>query len=497
MAPEAGGTNVRKAVHFARRALGGEEAIAVRAGLVELWPLGEVSTDVERFREASLHASTFRDVDAYRQAAALYPDDLLPDDVEESWLDNRRGALRDAHMAVLRGARMWDAILLVDPTDEEAHRELMRGYLEAGNRQAAMRQFERLREVLREELGVGPDPLSVALYEQVLASEGREAPTAAERARALLAWGMIHWKRNDLEEAERTALEARALAVDAGLGAQVGEASILLAEIGLTRGQWRSFLRDELVETVRHTPDLAPFVFDSNLCFTEFCLYLPDGVEEMARFAIELREAAESAGSTRAAALADLVLGETKLLGGQVGEAEGILRRAADLHHASKTTSGEAVSLERLAEVELAKGRRWMARRLLERAMRIAVRDALGSHLRVKIHGAMVDAAANDEEAAVVARQGERVLADSDVCEQCSMSFRIAASNAFARVGDMPSARRHLSEAARISEMWQGGIWPEAIAGARRNLALAPIGDTRSEVRSRRPPRDSGAAGAA
>jgi hypothetical protein len=129
--------------------------------------------------------------------------------------------------------------------------------------------------------------------------------------------------------------------------------------------------------------------------------------------------------------------------------------------------------------------------------MRIAVRDALGSHLRVKIHGAMVDAAANDDEAAVVARQGERVLADSDVCEQCSMSFRIAASNAFARVGDMPSARRHLSEAARISEMWQGGIWPEAIESARRNLALAPIGDARSEVRSRRPPRDSGAAGAA
>src|SRR4029079_1057866 len=140
MAPEAGGTNVRKAVHFARRALGGEEAIAVRAGLVELWPLGEVSTDVERFSAASLHASTFRDVDAYRQAAALYPDDLLPDDVEESWLDNRRGGLRAAHLAVLRGAGMWAAILDIDPTDEEAHRELMRGYLGAGNRQAAIRQ---------------------------------------------------------------------------------------------------------------------------------------------------------------------------------------------------------------------------------------------------------------------------------------------------------------------------------------------------------------------
>jgi len=480
IAPEAGGANVRKAVHFARRALGREEAIAVRAGLVELWPLGEVSTDVERFREASLRATSLRDVEAFREAAALYPDDLLPDDADEAWLENRRGALRDAHLAVLRGARMWGRILEVDPADEEAHRELMRGYLEAGNRQAAIRQFARLREILREDLGVGPDPLSVALYEQVLASEGLVAPTAAERARALLAWGMIHWKRNDLEEAERTALEARALAVDAGLGAQVGEASILLAEIGLTRGLWRTFLRDELVETVRRTPDLAPFVFDSNLCFTEFCLYLPDGIEEMARFAVELREAAESTGSKRAAALADLVLGETRLLAGRLSEAEPILRRAAELNRQTHTTSGEAVSLERLAEVELARGRRWKARRLLRRAMRIAVRDALGSHLRVKIHGAMVEAAASADDAAVVARQGERVLADSDVCEQCSMSFRIAASNAYARVGDAPNARRHLGEAARISEMWRGGLWPAAVEAAQRNLALAPAGSTRT-----------------
>src|SRR4029079_19055209 len=94
------------------------------------------------------------------------------------------------------------------------------------------------------------DAQSVELYEKVLASEGREAPTPAERARALLAWGMIHWKRRDLEEAERTALEARALAVDAGLGAQVGEASSLLASIGIARGNWRHLLRDQLLQEV-------------------------------------------------------------------------------------------------------------------------------------------------------------------------------------------------------------------------------------------------------
>jgi DNA-binding SARP family transcriptional activator/predicted negative regulator of RcsB-dependent stress response len=472
LSPDAGGTNVRKAVHFARRVLGGEEALAVRAGSIELWPTGEVGTDVQRFEVASARALSSRDGEAFRQAAELYTGDLLPED-SEAWYEDRRRALRDIYLNVLRGAGLWSRVLDIDSTDEEAHRELMRGYLDAGNRQAAIRQFERLREVLREELGVGPDPLSVALYEKVLAREGEEAPTAAERARALLAWGLIHWKRNDLEEAERTALEARALAVDAGLGAQVGEASMLLASIGHARGQWRDFLQDELLETVRRTPDLAPFVFDSNLCFTEFCLYLPGGTEEMARFARELHDAAASSGSTRALALAALILGETQLLGGRLGDAEEALRHAVDLHHETKTDSGQSISLERLAEVSLAMGQRWKARRLLHSALRLAEGDPLGSHLLVKIQGAMVEAASDPAAATAVAADGERVLAQREVCDQCSMSFRIAASNAFSRAGDVASARRHLDQAARISEMWQGGPWPAAVHEAEGYLELA------------------------
>ena len=46
VAPDAGGASVRKAVHYARRALGGERSIAVGGGVIELWPNGTVSTDV-------------------------------------------------------------------------------------------------------------------------------------------------------------------------------------------------------------------------------------------------------------------------------------------------------------------------------------------------------------------------------------------------------------------------------------------------------------------
>ena len=487
-APEAGGANVRKAVHFARRALRGESAIEVAGGSVELWPLGAFDSDVERFEAASARALAGGPPEVIAAAIDLYGGELLPDDRSESWTEARRRALADTYARLLREAGRWSQLLEIDPTDEEAHRGLMREHLDSGNRQAAIRQFERLREVLRDELGVGPDPESVALYEKVLAREGQDAPTPAERARALLAWGMIHWKRNDLEEAERTALEARALAVDAGLGAQVGEASSLLASIGVARGKWRNFLREELLETVRRTPDVAPFVFDSNLCFTEFCLYLPGGTGEMATFADELSDAAGSAGSTRAAAHAALIRGETELLDGHLDQAEATLRRAAELHRDTKTNSGESLSFERLAEVSTARGQRWKARRLLESALRLADGDPLGSHLLVKIQGAMVEAAADPEEAALVAAAGERILAESDVCQQCSMSFRMAAARAFTAVGDLANARRHLDEAARVSAMWQGGPWPSAVAEARAGLdaAAAPLGElARTPTRER------------
>ena len=473
VSPEAGGANVRKAVHFSRRALAGDAAISVEAGWIELWPGRELITDIDRFQDASERAISAGTRDAFRAAASLYGGELLPEDRAEPWSEGRRRALQETYVRILRGAAMWEQIIEIDSTDEEAHRELIRAHLEAGNRQGAIRQFERLRETLRDELGVGPDPRTVDLYEKVLASEGRDAPTAAERARALLAWGLIHWKRNDLQEAERAALEARALAVDAGLGAQVGEASSLLASIGVARGSWRNFLRDELLETVRRTPDVAPFVFDSNLCFTEFCLYLPDGTTEMATFAAELDQAATAAGSARAAAHAALVRGETELMNGHLEDAQATLREAADRHRGTKTNSGESLSLERLAEVSTARGQRWKARRLLESALRLAEGDPLGSHLLVKIHGAMVEAAADPTEAAAVAAEGERVLADSDVCQQCSMSFRMAAARAFTAIGDVANARRHLAEAERVSAMWQGGPWPAAVRQAQAGLEAA------------------------
>ena len=50
---------------------------------------------------------------------------------------------------------------------EEAHRQLMWALAVAGQRTAALAQFNQCRQVLLAELGVEPDTATVELYEQI------------------------------------------------------------------------------------------------------------------------------------------------------------------------------------------------------------------------------------------------------------------------------------------------------------------------------------------
>ena len=71
--------------------------------------------------------------------------------------EESRDRLRVLYLQLLKTAGRWERVLDVDPGDEEAHRALMQRAVDAGNRRAAVRQFERLCERLRADLGVGPD----------------------------------------------------------------------------------------------------------------------------------------------------------------------------------------------------------------------------------------------------------------------------------------------------------------------------------------------------
>jgi DNA-binding SARP family transcriptional activator len=474
LSPEAAAANLRKAVHYARRAMGTEDAIAFGSGMLELWPHGTLNVDLDRFVREADEALSSKSRDACALAVRSYPGELLPADRYEAWAEDARARAQARCVALLKGAEEWDRVLAMDPTDEEAHRALMQLHLDAGNRREAIRQFERLRHALREHIGVGPDPLTVGLYEKVLDLEGPQPPTPSERAAALLANALVVWSRRDLAEAERLAREARAVALSAELSHEVGEASTLLALISYARGTWHDLFREQFADAVRRDSELEMAVLDAHLCFQEFYLYGPEGHAEAAGFARELLRTATRAKSAAGEALATLLLGEFELLSGEINAAAATLEQAVGHAQRAACPSACSIALERLAETEVGRGNKKHARSLLERARPLAQSSDISSHLVVRVLGVQVCAADRMLNALKVVRDAERLLADAPrICEPCSMNFRVEAARVLARSGDISRARTHIAEADRITSLWQGGPWKAAVWEARAELRLA------------------------
>ncbi|KRE24900.1 BTAD domain-containing putative transcriptional regulator, partial [Agromyces sp. Soil535] len=106
-----------------------------------------------------------------RMALSIYRGELLPQDRYEEWVDAARNHLADLHLQLLRLAERWEELVVLDPSDEDAHLEVMRRHLAGGDRHAALRQFERLDRALRNELGVAPSDEAKRLRARALADE--------------------------------------------------------------------------------------------------------------------------------------------------------------------------------------------------------------------------------------------------------------------------------------------------------------------------------------
>ena len=134
---------------------------------------------------------------------------------------------------------------------------------------------------------------------------------------------------------------------------------------------------------------------------------------------------------------------------------------------------GEAHSLQRLAEVHLARGDRAAANRLLRRALPLARWSVLaciccsGSTARWSSRPTDADAARAVVDAA------EATLAATDNCIFCSIMFAVPAAIACAVVGDVAEARRHLARAERSASLWEGTAWQAATLEARAHVARA------------------------
>jgi DNA-binding SARP family transcriptional activator len=465
----AAGANLRKAVHYARRGLGWSEGIAVTGEVLALWPAGELQVDADVAEaEAVLALAGGQNLDT---VAHLLAGDLLPDDRYEQWTEAAREHLRVRRLEVLRAAGRWGQVLDLDPSDEEACRALMQIQLAAGNRQAAIRQFQRLREILRVDLGVAPEAATVSLFEQAVALAGPQ-PSPAESAQALLARGLLHSNQGDLASAQLMADQARDLATQHHLGRELGEASALLGMVAYARGQWPDRFRQEFVEALPLAVGEASFVMDAHLCLVEASLAGAES-ELTARLARELLPLAVEASSQPCEAMMCLVIGETELFSGRLDESAEWLSRAEGLYDEIDWDSGRAFALVRLAEVALARGHHGEASSYLTTARRVGERSELSSHLLVRVLAAMVQAANKPDVRRRILSEAEEALRPREICAPCSIGYRVAATIGYARSADLERSRRELANAERIAGMWQGGPWQAAVWEARAALRLA------------------------
>jgi DNA-binding SARP family transcriptional activator/tetratricopeptide (TPR) repeat protein len=291
-------------------------------------------------------------------------------------------------------------------------------------------------------------------------------------ATILLARGNLAYFTGDLESAAQATTDAYRMVSQTGDDWQVLDLLTLQSLLAHHQGQFMHQLRRDLQRT-RHDPGLATAVFDAQLCVVEIMLYGPMSYQEVIDFGRDLRRTAERAGALRAVAFAAAMIGEAALLSGDLDLAERELREAADQHREIAATAGEAHSLQRLAEVRLARGDRAGANRLLQRALPLARWSLLALHLLQRVYGTMISAAADPVEARAIVERARATRSTLDSCSFCDVMFEVPAAIACARVGEVETAREHLLAAQRSAALWEGTVWQARILEARAHLTRA------------------------
>ncbi|MCV3206967.1 alpha/beta fold hydrolase [Mesorhizobium sp. YC-39] len=175
---EAARARLRRTLYKIRIAFG-SEVIAATGGSLSLHRALSVEVDSRVFEQTC-------NVGPLDAAADIYKDDYLagfslPDCAEfEEWVFFRREALRSRLVQALErlieakiaGGEPRTAVVHatrlagLDPLSESAHRHLIRAHLAAEDRAAAERQIEACVRLLREELGIAPDPATLALLRE-------------------------------------------------------------------------------------------------------------------------------------------------------------------------------------------------------------------------------------------------------------------------------------------------------------------------------------------
>lgn len=304
------------------------------------------------------------------------------------------------------------------------------------------------------------------------ALDGLELENDAADGPILLARGNLSYFTGDIDAAWDAASAARRILLTPEDPWHYVDLVALQGLIAHQRGEWFERFRLELRRTQGST-GLATALFDAHLCVAEYLLYGPVPYAEVIEQAQGLRRRASHFGALRGVAFATALIGEAALLMGDLDLAERELQEAVDLHRDADAAAGEAHSLQRLAEVRLARGDRAEAQRLLDRALPLARWSVIGLHLLQRIYGTMIAAAPDPRAARAVVDMAEATLGENDACPFCDVMLAVPASIACSDTLDVEGARRHLAVAEQSASRWEGRAWDAAVLEARAHLARA------------------------
>src|SRR5438105_225719 len=189
---------IAKSISMARSALG-EQVVEASRSFVRL--AVPVETDLA-IAMAALERATA--VGPGRRAALedalALEGELLPEEPWAEWADAARVRLADLRRAaaieLARATANWAPVFYADPACEEAALAVIEAYAAAGERDLAVRTYQRHREVMSRELGLGISAEIEAAYQEAAAGE----PATAEPPDDEAAYGRLLAKAVDDEE---------------------------------------------------------------------------------------------------------------------------------------------------------------------------------------------------------------------------------------------------------------------------------------------------------
>lgn len=432
-----------------------------------------------RFRHELVRQALLDQVPPHRRlkmhrdiAAQLADMDAVPANVARHWLDGGRpldampwllAAARDAvRLAAFSDALRHLAPLLAFQSDHAEALRLRAEALDAMGDPGAMAAYR-----LAANVAGMPDShnlLAKAALAQVKQGDPQGAlgvldglqPTSVDGrlSEALAYAGAAALGVGDPTMGTAKAAVARRLALESGDTESLVIASWAQAAAAHARGELHRSVWADLQET-SHVPHLALRVFDGHLCITQRFLYGARPYAEVIEFADALATEAQRLGAARGHAFGVTLRGEAEWLSGNLVAAREHLREGARLHRAIGGPVGEALSLQRLAEVALHEGRHDEARTLVDEALDVARQTDIGFHLLDRIYGTRINLVQNDPAAALLVLEdaSESVRGPRETCPGCRITFAVPAAIAAARAGELALADQHEAQCAYLANV--------------------------------------------